>query len=187
MQPTLPCVGRSEPDAALVEFLRGLPPGRAVDLGAGCGRNALWLSRQGWQVTAVDRSLVDLQQFAVQAGLERLSVKTVLADLNEFLARRQRFDLVVLANLHPPLEQRVEFFASAAASVDAGGHLYFSGHHADSSGRSGPPDPRCFCTQEALRHGFPGLQVLQAERRLRNGRPGDAIHIDAVAWAIRPA
>ena len=29
-------------------------PGRALDLGAGEGRNSIWLAQRGWQVTAVD-------------------------------------------------------------------------------------------------------------------------------------
>jgi ubiquinone/menaquinone biosynthesis C-methylase UbiE len=37
-----------------------LPPGRALDLAAGEGRNAVWLAERGWQVTAVDFSRVGL-------------------------------------------------------------------------------------------------------------------------------
>ena len=37
-------------------------PGRAVDLAAGEGRNAIWLARRGWQVTAVDFSQVGAGQ-----------------------------------------------------------------------------------------------------------------------------
>jgi tellurite methyltransferase len=33
-----------------------LPPGRALDLACGAGRNALWLASRGWHVTAVDGS-----------------------------------------------------------------------------------------------------------------------------------
>src|SRR5260370_17159366 len=40
------------PNQLLVEEITGLKPGRALDLGAGEGRNALWLAEQGWQVTA---------------------------------------------------------------------------------------------------------------------------------------
>lgn len=42
-----------------VEQLTGdLPAGRALDVAAGEGRNALWLAGRGWQVTAVDFSAV---------------------------------------------------------------------------------------------------------------------------------
>ncbi len=58
-----------EPDAALVELVGGLRPGRALDLGAGKGRNSLWLARQGWQVTAVDLAEVALGRLATEDRL----------------------------------------------------------------------------------------------------------------------
>ena len=42
----------AEPNVFLVEEVRDLPPGRALDLACGEGRNAVWLARLGWQVTA---------------------------------------------------------------------------------------------------------------------------------------
>lgn len=45
------------PDGWLVEHVEGehrLPPGRALDLGCGAGRNSLYLARQGWEVTGID-------------------------------------------------------------------------------------------------------------------------------------
>lgn len=36
--------------------LADLEPGDAIDLGAGAGRNAVWLAKRGWNLTAVDFS-----------------------------------------------------------------------------------------------------------------------------------
>ena len=70
----------SEPDEALVELAGTLPPGRALDLGAGEGRNSLWLARKGWQVTAVDLSGVALARLRAQAATEHVAVDAVGAD-----------------------------------------------------------------------------------------------------------
>ncbi|HVD90125.1 MAG TPA: SAM-dependent methyltransferase, partial [Jatrophihabitantaceae bacterium] len=42
------------PNRWVAAELADVPVGRAVDLGAGEGRNALWLAARGFTVTAVD-------------------------------------------------------------------------------------------------------------------------------------
>jgi SAM-dependent methyltransferase len=45
------------PDGWLVDHVEGerrLPPGRALDLGCGAGRNTLYLARHGWDATGID-------------------------------------------------------------------------------------------------------------------------------------
>ncbi|HYC59603.1 MAG TPA: methyltransferase domain-containing protein [Thermoanaerobaculia bacterium] len=43
-----------EPASLLVGAARGVPPGRALDLACGAGRNAVWLAQNGWNVVAID-------------------------------------------------------------------------------------------------------------------------------------
>lgn len=38
----------------VVQFLRGNPPGRALDLGCGTGTNVITLAEYGWQATGID-------------------------------------------------------------------------------------------------------------------------------------
>src|SRR5215217_7896374 len=49
-------VWSAEPNRFVVEEVADLPPGRALDLACGEGRNALWLAARGWDVTGVDFS-----------------------------------------------------------------------------------------------------------------------------------
>ena len=46
--------GRDHPTALLAEWAPRLPPGRALDVACGAGRNALFLARAGYSVDAVD-------------------------------------------------------------------------------------------------------------------------------------
>jgi 2-polyprenyl-3-methyl-5-hydroxy-6-metoxy-1,4-benzoquinol methylase len=51
---TADLVWTAEPNRTFAAEVAALPPGSALDLGAGEGRNATWLARQGWTATAVD-------------------------------------------------------------------------------------------------------------------------------------
>lgn len=69
------------PNRFVAEELAALPPGRAIDLGTGEGRNAIWLAERGWRVTAVDFSAAGLAQAARLAADRGVSVDWVQADL----------------------------------------------------------------------------------------------------------
>jgi len=49
------------PAIELTQSLGSLLPGRALDIAAGAGRHSVWLRDQGWNVTAVDISIEDIE------------------------------------------------------------------------------------------------------------------------------
>jgi 2-polyprenyl-3-methyl-5-hydroxy-6-metoxy-1,4-benzoquinol methylase len=51
-----------QPTALLKYAIRDRPPGKALDIGMGQGRNAIFLAQQGWDVTGFDPSLVGVRQ-----------------------------------------------------------------------------------------------------------------------------
>ncbi len=65
----------------LVQTAGSLKPGNALDLACGTGRNALYLARQGWTVTAVDGSAEAIHRLRERASEDALSVDAHAADL----------------------------------------------------------------------------------------------------------
>ena len=65
----------------LVAEVAELAPGTALDLGAGEGRNAVWLAQRGWQVTAVDFSAVGLAKAAQLADAAGVTLTAICADV----------------------------------------------------------------------------------------------------------
>jgi SAM-dependent methyltransferase len=173
----------SEPDAELVERVRDLPRGRAVDLGAGEGRNALWLAREGWVVTAVDFSKVALSRLQASADEAGLEIDVQRAEIEQYVREHPPFDLVVLANIHPAREERARVLAAAADAVADAGHLFLVGHHLDSLGRGGPPDPERLYREEDLLDALPGLEVLEMKRIDRAHGDIATPVVDLVVWA----
>lgn len=184
-----PQVFRAEPDDSLVELVSPLRPGTAIDLGAGEGRNSLWLARRGWAVVAVDASRIALDRLSRSAVSEGLSIRTIVGDAVSYLADTRgaghTFDLVVLAYVHPDPSGRAELLAAAADSLSPGGHLFVVGHHVSSLGSAGPPDPARLYTEDDLR-AVAGLDVIRLEQRRGAsdvGQPGT----DVLLWGRRPA
>jgi SAM-dependent methyltransferase len=174
--------------------LAGLPPGRALDLAAGEGRNSVWLAEQGWSVTAVDFSRVGLDKgraLSAARGVADGQVDWVVADLNEYEPARGAFDLVLVAYLqvHPALRALV--LARAAAALAPGGTLLVIGHDLTNltEGVGGPQSPDVLYTPEVITAELPGLRIVRAERVrravARDG--GQATAIDTLVRAERPS
>ena len=175
----------AEPDPALVALAGSVPVGRALDLGAGEGRNSLWLARNGWDVTAVDVSAVALGRLAEAASAQGSHVRTVVGDMQELLTSGERYDLVVVCFIHPAPDRRASLLAGMAGAVAPGGDLFVAGHHLVSLGMAGPPDPDRLYTEDRVRDAFPSLRTLRLERRQRTTADGQVI-VDLLVWAVQP-
>jgi SAM-dependent methyltransferase len=91
--------GGSEPADFLRDNRHQLPErGLACDLGAGDGRNAIFLARHGLEVVAIDFSLGALEKCGALARAHRLAVHCVVADLNGFPLPEGAFDCIINFN-----------------------------------------------------------------------------------------
>ena len=134
------------PNQFVAEQLAGLPPGRALDLAAGEGRNSVWLAERGWSVTAVDFSRVGLEKgrkLSAAHGVADGQVDWVVADLSEYEPARAAFDLVLIAYLQVGAALRDRVLAGAAAALVPGGTLLVVGHDLTNltEGVGGPQEP----------------------------------------------
>jgi len=78
--------------ASVVKKFYHLAPGKkALDIAAGNGRNAVFLSQKGFSVDAVDISEVGLSEFASRYP----NINAICADLDQFDIATARYDLIV--------------------------------------------------------------------------------------------
>jgi 2-polyprenyl-3-methyl-5-hydroxy-6-metoxy-1,4-benzoquinol methylase len=175
-----------DPNRFLVAEVDGLPPGRALDLACGAGRNAVWLAGQGWTVTAVDFSDVAIENARGLAAERGVEVELVRADVREWTPAGAAFDLVVVLYLQLPAHERGAILARAAAAVAPGGTLLVVGHHLENlaGGSGGPKDPRVLFTPDDVVAEIGDLDVEKAERVLRPVE-GERDAIDALVRARR--
>ncbi len=178
-----PLVWSAGPNAAVARETEDLPPGTALDLGSGEGRNALWLAERGWRVTAVDFSAVATRRAAYRAA-ERLGpdadrLTAVAADLGEWEPGGP-VDLAVLAYLQVPAALRRQVHRTAALALAPGGTFLVVAHHLDNlvQGVGGPQDPAVLFTPDDVVADLDGtgLVVDRAERVERPVAPEGTGH-----------
>ncbi len=95
--------GNHPPDAYLVKQNQRLQMGNALDIACGRGRNALYLARQGFQVTAVDLSEVALAALQRESSLADLSIRIIEADLDTMPAELSKINVntAIIINFKP--------------------------------------------------------------------------------------
>lgn len=173
------------PNRWVVEELTDAPPGRALDLACGEGRNALWLAAHGWQVTAVDFSAVAIGK-ARELDTNHL-VEWVQADATNYQPERP-VDLALLSYLQLPAAQRRSAVRGAAAALAPGGMLLVIAHDSRNllDGTGGPQDPRVLYTAADVTSDLDGtgLVIDRAEEVLRPVAGTDRPAIDVLVRAV---
>jgi SAM-dependent methyltransferase len=177
------------PNQFVAAELADLPPGRAVDLAAGEGRNAIWLAGLGWRVTAVDFSQVALDKGRQLAG--DADIEWVRADATTW-EPRTAYDLAVIAYLQLAEEERRAAVRRAFRALRPGGTFLLVAHDSTNlvMGSGGPQDPRVLMTAEDILADLGGehFEVLRADRVTRAvvdtyGEPATAL--DALVRLVR--
>lgn len=176
-----------EPSGFVAELAAGLPPGRALDLGCGQGRNAIWLASKGHQVTGLDISPVAIDQAQRLAARRGVEVEFEAVDLTTWEPGNESWDLVLLSYIQVLPASRWHIHRAAAEAVAPGGHLLLVAHHRDNleHGVGGPPNPDLLFDEEMLLADFSELDVDRCERVYRDVDGANAI--DVVLIATRPA
>ncbi|MEP7180086.1 MAG: class I SAM-dependent methyltransferase [Pseudonocardiales bacterium] len=171
--------------------LGGLPPGRALDVACGEGRNALWLAARGWRVSALDFSAVALDKGRLlesrQAGAA--PVDWVRADAASYRPA-EPVDLALLCYLHLPRADWLAALSAAAEALGPGGTLLVIGHDTTNieAGMGGPQDPAVLFTAAEVVADLAGTDLV-VDRAEAVHRPVDGAErpaIDALVRAHRP-
>ncbi len=172
----------AEPTGILSELWPLLPPGAALDLACGTGRNALFLAERGLHVTAVDWSGAALDILEARARNRKICTRRIPAFQEAKRSTRAGIDLVQ-ANLEgmelPALSfdlilnlrylQRSLFPQICRALRPRGVLLFETYTQAQLDFCGGPRDPAHLLKVGRLREAFPELQLL-FYRELRAGQ-----------------
>ena len=171
------------PNQFVERELADLPPGRALDLACGEGRNARWLAERGWQVTALDWSRVAVEKGRSADG----RVDWQVGDART-TPLPTSLDLVVLAYFQVPPEARRTTVLRSVEALAPGGRLFVIAHDSSNlvDGTGGPQDPLVLYTAEDVVVDLADLdvdlEVVRAERVARVVPDPEDADATRIAW-----
>jgi SAM-dependent methyltransferase len=147
----------TQPNAFLVEMTKPLTPGKALDVGMGEGRNAIYLAQQGWEVTGFDPA--DQAVAAAQDQARRLGVPltALVRRDDQFEFGTEQWDLIVLSYVGV---RRV--VARVHEALRPGGRVVVEGFHRDATKTASIGGGVVFDSNELLRL-FDRLRIVRYE------------------------
>lgn len=141
-----------------------LRPGqRALAVGDGEGRNAVWLASQGLAVTLVDISPVGLEKAQRLARVQGCRIDTIAADLTSWDWPSAAFDLAIEIFVHVPIADRQLIHQAMAACLKPGGLALVEAFRKGQAGRAsgGPRTAPLLYDAQALAEDFEALRTLE--------------------------
>ena len=153
-----------EPVAFLENNVGLLPKGRALDVAAGEGRNAVFLAEHGFEVDAIDISPVGLAKADALAEERGVKIRTIQANLEEYDLGVEQYDVV--ANLY--YLQR-DLTPKIKRALKPGGVVIYETYtleHLEMNTARGPKKRAYFLQAGELREMFKDFEILHyAETR----------------------
>jgi SAM-dependent methyltransferase len=147
----------STPSEFLIEAVRDVRPGRALDLGMGQGRNAIALATKGWAVTGVDVSGEAIAAASRNADKAGVTVTGVKSDYASFDLGRDAWDLIAMIFAWAPVDEPA-FVERVKASLKPGGLVVFE-NFVSTPERPHPPMVRAL-PPGGTRTAFAGFEIL---------------------------
>lgn len=183
------------PNQWVEQIAADLPSGRALDIAAGEGRNAIWLAGRGWTVVAVDFSEVAIERArrlaADQLGEAAGRFTAVVANALDPAPDGGPFDLVLFSYLQLPADERRRAWVRGIEAAAPGGLVVVIGHALRNlaEGWGGPQDPSVLYDPSDVVDEVAGqpVEVESAELKVRVVEKDDGRHeaLDTVVMLRR--
>ncbi|HKR02074.1 MAG TPA: class I SAM-dependent methyltransferase [Pyrinomonadaceae bacterium] len=142
----------TKPNEFLEENISYIPKGKVLSLAEGEGRNAVFLAKQGYSVTAVDGSLVGLNKARKLAEENGVVVEFIHADLADYDLGENKWDGIVSIFCPLPSSVRKQLYKKVEAGLKRNGVFLLEAY-----------------TPEQLKHGTGGgnsADVMQSKESL---------------------
>lgn len=180
------------PNQFVAELVGPLTPGRALDVAAGEGRNAIWLVERGWTVVATDYSRVAVERMRqiadARLGDKASALTAHVADATQGAPEGEAaYDLVLFSYLQLPEDDWLAALRSGIAATAPRGRVVIVVHALRNltEGHGGPSDPAVLRDPDDIMAAVAGLPVEVESAELRTRvvvtEDGERAALDTVA------
>lgn len=175
------------PNDFLKNNYASMPKGKVLLLAEGEGRNAVFLAKLGYCVTAVDMSSVGLKKAEQLAKENHVSIETICANLKDFDLGENKWDGIVSIYCHLPLELRQDLHKRIERAIKPSGVLLLECYRPEQLNykTGGPSVASMMISKEALIAELPNFAFSHLEALEREVNEGVSHHgVGAVIQAI---
>ncbi len=158
------------PNEFLAEKVSCIPKGRVLSLAEGEGRNAVFLAKEGYSVTAVDASLVGLNKARGLAAKNDVVVEFIHADLADYDLGEDKWEGIVSIFCPLPSSLRKELYKKVIPALKQNGVFLLEAYTPDQlkHGTGGGNSVDVMQTVESLRLELTGLRFKHLAELERN-------------------
>jgi tellurite methyltransferase len=141
----------------LKKYLRFLPKGKALDLAAGEGRNAVFLAEHGFEAEAVDISPIAISRARKLAKARGVRIQAIAVDLDTYPISPGQYDVILSFYF---LDRRL--IPRIKKGLKKGGMVVFETYTVAqrNRGSGGPSDHKYLLKPNELLHLFRDFQIL---------------------------
>ncbi|MCF8224928.1 MAG: class I SAM-dependent methyltransferase [Bacteroidales bacterium] len=177
-----------DPNDFFKSVITNLAPGKILLPGEGEGRNAVYASRLGWNVTAFDVSTEGKNKALKLAEIAGVTINYEVNSYLDFIAEDHSFDMIGLFYTHQPPLMRHAFHKKLIRMLNPGGLIILEGFEKKQIEKTsgGPGNIDLLFNEENLYHDFMELEIEKLEtvtRELKEGKlhNGDAVTVQLIA------
>lgn len=135
----------------------------ALCIGAGEGRNAIYLLENGLEVSALDQSKVGLEKFTKQAKKRSLvKFKTICSKLEEHNFDGKKLDLITAIWFHGDASFKAQLYRIVREQLSPGGLFLMEAYRPEQLefGTGGPPKAELMYTKQEVEASLAGFEIL---------------------------
>ena len=158
----------TEPNIFFKDELDKLKTGNILLLGEGEGRNAVYAAVRGWNVEAVDFSIIAKEKALTLAEENSVGINYEIADLSEYKPKSNYYDTTAIIFLHLNPKIRSGVHSKVVDSLKPSGTLILEVYEKEQLGKDsgGPQNIDMLYSKEELRNDFVNMNIIVLEKKI---------------------